>query len=126
MTRNIYTSVVHVIIVLCSVSYTCSNYEGAPWPVWITLTVLGCDCEPEEEEDEEDWPADLGSEVAADGESTPVCFWLRGTEADWEIHESIGRKKNTPIITSVSANVKGYCGQIKKKVKVLLEKEIKL
>lgn len=51
-----------------------------------TLTVLGCGWEPEEE----DWPGGLGSEVAGDGESTPVCFWLRGTEADWEIHESEG------------------------------------
>lgn len=49
-----------------------------------TLTVLGCGWEPEEE----DWPGGLGSEVAGDGESTPLCFWLRGTEADWEIHES--------------------------------------
>lgn len=53
-----------------------------------TLTVLGCGWEPEEE----DWPGGLGSEVAGDGESTPVCFWLRGTEADWEIHESEGRR----------------------------------
>lgn len=50
------------------------------------MTVLGCGWEPEEE----DWPGGLGSEVAGDGESTPVCFWLRGTEADWEIHESEG------------------------------------
>lgn len=52
------------------------------------MTVLGCGWEPEEE----DWPGGLGSEVAGDGESTPVCFWLRGTEADWEIHESEGRQ----------------------------------
>lgn len=55
------------------------------------MTVLGCGWEPEEEVDEEDWPGGFGREVAGDGESTPVCFWLRGTEADWEIHES-GRK----------------------------------
>lgn len=61
--------------------------------MWITLTVLGWDWVPEEV-DEEDWPAGLGSEVADDGESTPVCFWLRGTEADWEIHKSI-RQRNT-------------------------------
>lgn len=56
------------------------------------MTVLGCGWEPEEEVEEEDWPGGLGSEVAGDGESTPVCFWLRGTEADWEIHESGSRK----------------------------------
>lgn len=56
------------------------------------MTVLGCGWEPEEEVEEEDWPGGLGSEVAGDGESTPVCFWLRGTEADWEIHES-GRRE---------------------------------
>lgn len=68
----------------------------AVWPFFrgflqlaqVTLTVLGCGWEPEEEEEEEDWPGGLGREVAGDGESTPVCFWLRGTEADWEIHES--------------------------------------
>lgn len=58
----------------------------------ITFTVRGCIWEPEEEVDEEDWPGGLGSEVAGDGESTPVCFWLRGTEADWEIHESGGKE----------------------------------
>lgn len=58
------------------------------------MTVLGCGWEPEEEVEEEDWPGGLGSEVAGDGESTPVCFWLRGTEADWEIHESGRRDMN--------------------------------
>lgn len=58
-----------------------------------TLTVLGCGWEPEEE----DWPGGLGSEVAGDGESTPVCFRLRGTEADWEIHESEGRRGSQTI-----------------------------
>lgn len=56
------------------------------------MTVLGCGCEPGEDE-EEDWPGGLGREVAGDGESTPVCFWLRGTEADWEIHESGGKER---------------------------------
>lgn len=57
----------------------------------ITFTVLGCGWEPEEELEEEDWPGGLGNEVAGEGESTPVCFRLRGTEADWEIHESESR-----------------------------------
>lgn len=61
------------------------------------MTVLGCGWEPEEEVEEEDWPGGLGSEVAGDGESTPVCFWLRGTEADWEIHESVGREAHFHI-----------------------------
>lgn len=68
-------------------------YTGPQWTEWITFTVLGCCWEPEEEVDEEDWPGGLGREVAGDGESTPVCFWLRGTEADWEIHESRGKEK---------------------------------
>lgn len=55
------------------------------------MTVLGCGWEPEEE----DWPGGLGSEVAGDGESTPVCFRLRGTEADWEIHESEGKTRES-------------------------------
>lgn len=63
------------------------------------MTVLGCGWEPEEEVDEEDWPGGLGREVAGDGESTPVCFWLRGTEADWEIHESGGDKKGNKLNT---------------------------
>lgn len=70
--------------------YIVNNTTGPQWTEWITLTVLGCGWDPEEEVDEEDWPGGLGSEVAGDGESTPVCFWLRGTEADWEIHESAG------------------------------------
>lgn len=37
---------------------------------------------------EEDWQGGLGRGAAGDGESTPGCFWLRGKEADWEIHES--------------------------------------
>lgn len=53
-----------------------------PRPEELTLTVLGCVWEPEEEVEEEDWPPGFGSDVAGDGESTPVCFWLRGTEAD--------------------------------------------
>lgn len=65
------------------------DYTGGPQGASrITFTVLGCGWEPEEELEEEDWPGGLGNEVAGEGESTPVCFRLRGTEADWEIQES--------------------------------------
>lgn len=49
--------------------------------------------------EEEDWPGGLGKEVAGEGESTPVCLRLRGTEADWEIHESARTGGNWQVTT---------------------------
>lgn len=39
----------------------------------------------------------MGREAVGDGESTPVCFWFRGNEADWDIHESVERKNTNKV-----------------------------